>query len=161
MSDYRRPRIRGASIFFTLALADRSSDLLVREIDRLREVTSCVLTIRPVRIDAWVVLPDHIHAVWTLPDGDCDYSMRWAAIKAGFSRGLPAGRQRESHLARREKGIWQRRFWEHHLRGEADRDAAVRYCWGNPVRHGYVTNPVDWPYSSFHRDAAGVVLGSR
>lgn len=152
MSIYLRPRIPGATIFFTLCLAERGASLLTDEIDRLRAACRQTMQSRPFRIEAMVVLPDHLHAVWTLPEGDANYSARWGAIKARFSRELPAGRLRASHIARREKGIWQRRFWEHHLRSDAARLAAIRYCWANPVKHGLVAAPQDWPYSSIHRD---------
>lgn len=154
MSRYIRPRLPGASIFFTVALAERGGDLLIREIVRLRQAVTRGLAERPVGIDAMVILPDHLHAVWTLPEGDCAYGLRWAAIKAGFSRGLPPGQLRHSHIRRREKGIWQRRFWEHHLRSDADKRAAITYCWQNPVKHGLVDDPMAWPFSSIHRDAA-------
>jgi putative transposase len=153
MPDYRRPRIKGASVFFTVALAERSSRVLVEEVEALRAAVATVRADRPFGIDAWVVLPDHLHAVWTLPEGDHDFSGRWGAIKARFSMGLAAGRLRPSHVARREKGIWQRRFWEHHIRDERDREAHVRYCWWNPVKHGFVDRPMDWALSSIHRDA--------
>lgn len=97
-------------------------------------------------------VPDHLHCVWTLSEGDADFPTRWRLIKSRFSRGLPAGRTRASHEARREKGIWQRRFWEHHIRDEADYVAHVRYCWINPVKHGFVESAVDWRWSSIHRD---------
>jgi putative transposase len=100
-----------------------------------------------------VVLPDHLHAVWTLPEADSDFSTRWRLIKSRFSRALGAtGHRSASMLAKNERGIWQRRFWEHHIRDEADFAAHVRYCWGNPVKHGLVERAVDWPYSSIHRD---------
>ncbi len=153
MSDYIRPQQPGATVFFTVKLARRGSDLLVREIDALRDAVRVTCKERPFRIDAWVVLPDHLHCVWTLPRGDSDYSRRWSVIKARFSRQMPHIDRRTSHEARREHGIWQRRFWEHHIRSERDRMAAIRYCWINPVKHGLVENPVDWPYSSYHRDA--------
>lgn len=152
MSNYRRPRVPGASIFFTVNLARPGSDLLIREIDRLRGAVRVARTLRPFAIDAWVTLPDHIHAVWTLPDGDSDYATRWASIKATFSRGMPAGPQRRSQARRREKAIWQRRFWEHHIRCEAEFQALTRYCWANPVRHGLVRRAADWPYTSLPRD---------
>jgi putative transposase len=107
---------------------------------------------RPFRIDAWVVLPDHLHCLWTLPEGDAEYSVRWRLIKSRFSRGLPAGPLRQSHEHRQERGIWQRRFWEHHIRGEAELSAHIRYCWWNPVKHGLVERPEDWAFSSVHRD---------
>jgi putative transposase len=152
MSSYIRPRVPGASVFFTVALANRGSRLLVDEVDRLRNAVRQTLVERPFRVDAWAVLPDHLHAVWTLPEGDADYSVRWRLIKTRFSRGLPAGPLRRSHEARQERGIWQRRFWEHHIRGDDDLAAHVRYCWFNPVKHGLVELPEDWPYSSVHRD---------
>lgn len=144
MSQYVRPDVTGAPVFFTLALAARGGDLLVREVDRLRDAVQAVKAERPFDIAAWVVLPDHLHAVWQMPEGDGDYSVRWGAIKARFSMGLAAGRLRPSHASRREKGIWQRRFWEHHIRDEADMAAHIRYCWGNPVKHGLVERAVDW-----------------
>lgn len=156
MSSYLRPCVPGAAIFFTVALADRRSDLLLREIDRLRRAVRDTKADHPFHIAAWVVLPDHLHCIWQLPDGDADYPTRWRLIKSRFSRGLPVGDRRASHLARRERGIWQRRYWEHHLRTETDFLAHLRYCWLNPVKHGLVTNPEEWPYSSIHRDVGMV-----
>ncbi|MDZ4088152.1 MAG: transposase [Tabrizicola sp.] len=152
MSRYIRPRVPGASVFFTVALCNRNSQLLVDEVAALRDVVRITRKERPFQIDAWVVLPDHLHALWTLPEGDADYSTRWRLIKARFSRGLPAGPQRLSHQLRQERGIWRRRFWERHIRNEADFAAHLRYCWINPVKHGLVEKPEDWPYSSVHRD---------
>jgi putative transposase len=99
-------------------------------------------------------MPDHLHAVWTLPEEDADYSLRWRLIKSRFSRGLPKGRLRPSQEARQERGIWQRRYWEHHIRDEADHTAHVRYCHMNPVKHGFVERPEYWPYASIHREIA-------
>lgn len=152
MSSYVRPKVQGATVFFTVTLAERGSDLLVREIDVLRRAVADTKAERPFQIDAWVVMPDHIHAVWTLPEGDRDFSKRWGAIKARFSKAIPTGRLRKSHIARRERGVWQRRFWEHHIRDDRDFRAHVEYCWFNPVKHGFVEDPTDWPYSSYHRD---------
>jgi putative transposase len=152
MPNYRRPHVTGTPVFFTLCLAERGGNMLVQEVERLRQVVAEVKTARPFAIRAWVVLPDHLHAIWELPEGDADYSGRWAAIKARFSTGMEAGTRRPSQLIRREKGLWQRRFWEHHIRDEADLAAHVRYCWGNPVKHGLTQRPADWPYSSIHRD---------
>lgn len=152
MSNYRRPKRHGAQVFFTVNLADRSSDLLVREIDTLRGAVAKTRKERPFGIDAWVVLPDHMHCVWSLPDGDRDFSMRWNVIKARFSHAMDVVPRRVSHVARREKGVWQRRFWEHHIRDDADYAAHVSYCWINPVKHGLVETPDAWPYSSYHRD---------
>lgn len=152
MSNYLRPRVPGASVFFTVTLADRGSRTLVEHVEALRNAVRVTRSERPFQIEAWVVLPDHIHAVWTLPENDADYSVRWRLIKARFSRGLPLGPLRRSHVARQERGIWQRRFWEHHIRNDADFAVHVQYCWSNPVRHGFVNNPEDWAYSSVHRD---------
>lgn len=151
MVGYRRPRVAGARIFFTVALQDRQSDLLVRHIEALRSAVRSTRAERPFGIDAWVVLPDHLHSVWHLPDGDADYSLRWSVIKARFSRAVPMGPRRASHILRRERGIWQRRFWERHIRSEDEWSALVSYCWANPVKHGLVANAVDWPFSSIHR----------
>jgi putative transposase len=97
------------------------------------------------------VLPDHIHAVWALPVGDADFSTRWNLIKAGFSRGLDAMPRTASKAHKREKGIWQRRYWEHAIRDDADMERHVDYIHYNPVKHGHVTRVIDWPHSRFHR----------
>jgi putative transposase len=96
-------------------------------------------------------LPDHLHAIWSLPAGDPDFPARWSRIKSGFSRGLEAAPRSPSKIAKREKGIWQRRYWEHAIRDETDLAQHVDYIHFNPVKHGYVTRVVDWPHSSFHR----------
>lgn len=152
MSNYIRPQVSGATVFFTVTLRERGTRLLVDHISTLRSAVAMTKAERPFHIEAWVVLPDHMHCVWTLPGGDSDFSTRWRLIKARFSRALPEGRLRRSHVARQERGIWQRRFWEHHIRDEADMAAHVNYCWINPVKHGLVERPEDWPYSSIHRD---------
>jgi putative transposase len=152
MSNYHRPLVPGATVVFTVTLADRRSDLLVREIGRLRDAVRITRVERPFSIGAWVVLPDHLHCVWTLPEGDADFSTRWSVIKARFALSVPEGVRRPSHVARRERGVWQRRFWEHHIRDDADFGAHVRYCHANPVKHGFVERAEDWPHSSVHRD---------
>jgi putative transposase len=170
MSVYVRPRVGGATIFFTVTLAERGGDLLVREIDVLRDAVRETRAAHPFRIDAWVVMPDHLHAFWTLPEGDVAYSTRWGAIKARFSRdvcragftpprafppvltGRYAGVNPGVRADKGEVAIWQRRFWEHHIRDDRDYRAHVEYCWFNPVKHGFVDDPADWPYSSYHRD---------
>jgi len=152
MPNYRRPRLPGATIFFTVNLADRSSDLLVRRIDLLRAAVRATRAAHPFEIKAWVVLPDHMHCIWRLPDGDADYALRWRQIKTRVSRACPMGPRRRSHIARAERGIWQRRFWEHHVRSDEEEAALTEYCWTNPVKHGLVDRARDWPYSSVHRD---------
>src|SRR6056297_2115683 len=144
MSMYRRPKVPGARVFFSVALAQRGGSLLVDEVVRLRAAVRMTQAERPFAIDAWVVLPDHLHAVWTLPPGDADYSTRWRLIKARFSRDLGrTGPRSASKRAKRERGLWQRRFWEHTIRDEADYALHLRYCWANPVRHGLVARAAD------------------
>lgn len=152
MARYVRPKWTGARVFFTLCLAARGSDLLVQEIAALRRAVAQTQAERPFGIAAWVVLPDHLHCVWQMPAGDRAYGLRWAMIKGRFSHGLAAQPRSHSKIRKGEKGIWQRRFWEHHIRDEADDAAHVAYCWGNPVKHGLVRQAVDWPYSSIHRE---------
>lgn len=152
MPNYRRPKVDGATIFFTVALADRRSDALIRNIDALREAVQLTKSERPFRIEAWVVLPDHLHCIWRLPEGDCDYSTRWRVIKSRFSRNLSKRGLRKSNVDRFERGVWQRRFWDHHIRSQEDFDGHLRYCWFNPVKHGFVERPEDWVFSSVHRD---------
>ena len=152
MVAYRRNFIPGASYFFTVTLRDRSSSLLVDRIDTLREAMRSVKKERPFIIDAMVILPDHLHAVWTMPPEDADYSTRWREIKSRFSRKIPAdGHRKESHIKKCERGIWQRRFWEHTLWDLSDVERHIDYIHYNPVKHGYVNRVVDWSYSSFHR----------
>ena len=104
---------------------------------------------RPFETLAAVVLPDHLHAVWRLPEGDADFSGRWKAIKGGFSRAVARGEVRPSLARKGERGVWQRRFWERVMRDDRDVSAHVEYCRTNPVKHGLVERPEDWPYSSF------------
>lgn len=156
MPDYRRYRIPGGCYFFTVNLLERGrNDLLIRHIDALRQSVRTVRRNRPFQIDSWVVLPDHIHCVWTLPPGDLDNANRWRLIKQNFSRSLAKTEIRSNVRQRRgERGIWQRRFWEHLILDEADYAAHIEYCMINPVKHGLVRWVCDGPYSSFHRDVA-------
>src|SRR5215813_8246391 len=110
MPNYRRANIDGGMFFFTVALADRTSDLLIQEIDRLRKAYRDVQERRPFETIAICILPDHIHALWELPKHDRDFSVRWNLIKAGFSRGIDARPRSHSKMVKREKGIWQRRY---------------------------------------------------
>lgn len=152
MPDYRRNRGPGGTYFFTANLLDRSSTLLVDRIDSLREAVKQVRSRHSFHIDAWVVLPDHMHFIWTLPAGDADYPGRWRAIKKAFSKAIPAFENRTAAMmSRGERGIWQRRYWEHAIRDERDYAAHMDYVHFNPVKHDYVAHPADWPYSSFRR----------
>lgn len=152
MSRYRRWRIAGGTYFFTVNLLDRRATLLIDHIDCLRRAFRMALTRRPFHIDAIVVLPDHLHCIWTLPRGDADFSARWAAIKREFSRAMPLGDRRSNSRVRHgERSIWQRRFWEHAITEQDDYIAHVNYIHCNPVKHGLCRRAVDWPHSSIHR----------
>jgi putative transposase len=152
MPQYLRARIEGGTFFFTVTLADRSSDLLLRHIDHLRTSYKSVEGRHPFETIAICVLPDHIHAIWSLPSGDSNFPLRWSQIKSGFSRDLPRqGTTSASKLIKREKGIWQRRYWEHVIRNETDLQRHIDYIHYNPVKHGHVARVRDWPHSSFHR----------
>ncbi len=149
---YRRNYVKGGSYFFTVNLLDRNKSLLVEHIDLLREAIRFVKLRRPFYIDAWVVLPDHLHAVLTLPDNDCDYSGRWREIKKRFSKSLPKTEfLTQTRKRKNERGIWQRRFWEHTIRDDNDYWHHVNYVHFNPMKHDLVSRVADWPYSSFHR----------
>jgi len=151
MQGYRRNLVPGGTFFFTVNLLDRSSHLLVDEIGTLREAVRLARARMAFHIDAWVVLPDHMHCVWTLPVGDADYPARWRMIKAGFSGSLD-GRESvcASRAAKGERGIWQRRHWEHMVHDDRDYAAHLDYVHFNPVNHGRAACLRDWPYSSFH-----------
>jgi putative transposase len=156
MSHYRRCYTPGGSVFFTVVTERRAPILgnrLARDLFRAacREVSQRW----PFRIDALVMLRDHVHAIWALPPDDADYSRRWGAIKKHFTEAwLAAGGSEQvigsSRQRYRRRGVWQRRFWEHTLRDERDYAQHFDYLHYNPVKHGLVACPRDWPYSSFH-----------
>jgi putative transposase len=153
MPNYRRAFVPGGCWFFTANLLDRQSSLLTDGIAELREATRRTQARYPFHIDAMVVLPDHIHAVWTLPSEDADFSMRWRLIKSHFAKSIPKHeRLSPVRRLRGERGIWQRRFWKHLIRDERDYARHVEYCYINPMKHGLVGRVRDWPFSSFHRD---------
>jgi len=148
---YRRSDIKGATYFFTVNLANRKIALLVDEFEKLRLAMNKVKTHHPFILDAFVVLPDHLHAIWTLPENDNDFAKRWMLIKAGFSRQLPKNEIiNKSRLKKGERGIWQRRYWEHLIRDDVDYEMHVNYIHHNPVKHGYVERAIDWRYSTIH-----------
>jgi putative transposase len=151
MPQYRRVKIEGSMFFFTVILADRSSRLLLDQIDHLRQVYRSVQLGRPFETVAICILPDHIHAIWALPENDADFSTRWNLIKGGFSRGVGPRSRSPSKVRKREKGVWQRRYWEHAIRNDTDLERHVDYVHFNPVKHGHVSCVGDWPHSSFHR----------
>ncbi|HSA46945.1 MAG TPA: transposase [Candidatus Competibacteraceae bacterium] len=152
MPHYVRAYTPGGSYFFTVALLERRRHLLTEHINALRTAFTSVRRQRPFRIDAIVVLPDHLHGLWTLPPDDADYSTRWRLIKASFARSIALGeRLSDRRQQKGERGIWQRRFWEHAIRDPQDFEHHCDYIHYNPVKHGLVTRVADWPHSSFHR----------
>ncbi len=153
MPNYRRVWCPGGTYFFTVNLLQRQgNDLLIKHIDLLRVAVASVKKAHPFVIHGWVVLPDHLHCVIELPHDDVDFATRWWLIKMGFSKGLPRTEKRSVvRLRRGERGIWQRRYWEHLIRDEKDFSAHMDYVHINPVKHGLVKAVADWPYSTFHR----------
>jgi len=152
VTNYRRSFVPGGTFFFTVNLADRRCRLLTEKVDRLRAAFRYARAWHAFTLDAVVVLPDHLHAIWTLPPGDADYSTRWRLIKAVFSRGIePVERRSKSRAAKGKRGIWQRRYWEHTLRDERDFERHCDYIHFNPVKNGYVRAAHEWPHSSLHR----------
>jgi putative transposase len=148
---YRRSNAAGATYFFTVNLAHRTNGLLVRHINDLRNSINTVKREHRFAVVAMVFLPEHLHAIWRLPDGDADYSMRWSLIKAGFSRRIDRHETvSASRLIKRERGIWQRRYWEHQIRDDIDLERHVDYIHYNPVKHGLVKRAAEWPYSTLH-----------
>jgi putative transposase len=152
MPNYRRAWHPGGTYFFTVNLLQRhGNDLLTRHADVLRSVVRSVQARHPFRIHGWVVLPEHLHSVIELPPGDADFATRWRLIKMDFSKALPkTERLSKVRAARGERGIWQRRYWEHLIRDDADMQAHMDYVHFNPVKHGLVRRVADWPVSTFH-----------
>jgi putative transposase len=151
--DYRRVWHAGGTYFFTINLLKRrDNDLLIRHIDILRRVVKNVKKNHPFIIHGWVVLPDHFHCVIELPTNDVDFATRLRLIKAGFSKAIPKTEYRSDvRIKRGERGIWQRRYWEHLIKNEADYQAHMDYVHINPLKHCLVKQVCDWPYSTFHR----------
>jgi putative transposase len=160
LPEYRRVKKAGGTYFFTVVTHGRHPILINPEIRQaLREGINKVRQLMPFAIEAWVLLPDHLHAIWTLPEHDSRYGARWAVIKSCVTK--RCGRLVDSGVKvnisrrkRQEGGVWQRRFWEHAIRDEADFHRHLDYIHWNPVKHGYVKNPMDWPYSTIHRFVA-------
>jgi putative transposase len=156
MPYYRRATYPGGTYFFTVVTAHRQPVLTNADIcSALREGISLVRQTLPFRIDGWVLLPDHLHAIWTLPEGDADFSKRWRLIKRHVSVACPTYHRpvmlSEKRKAKGQSSIWQNRFWEHLIRDEADLRNHLDYLHGNPLKHGLVERVADWPWSSFHR----------
>ena len=157
MTDYRRIYIPNATWFFTVNLAERRNNhLLVEKIDSLRMAFRYVKERKPFHINAVVIMPDHLHTIWTLPPEDMDYSIRWNLLKGHFSRSIGKGeRISTSRGKRRERGLWQRRFWGHLINNQEDFNRHFDYIHWNPVKHGWAKRVADWPHSSFHQFVAG------
>jgi len=155
MSNYRRAHEDGATYFFTVVTYRRQPILLRPEVlDPLRDAFRNVRQTRPFKLDAVVILPDHPHAIWTLPPGNADFGARWGMIKRHVSKTVdePATVPMSASMkARREYGLWQRRFWEHLIRNDDDYARHMDYIHFNPVKHGYAKSPADWPHSSFRK----------
>jgi len=157
MPEYHRVKISGGTYFFTVVAFKRQPVLTREEVRRaLREGIEKVRHSLPFLIEAWVLLPDHLHAIWTLPKGDDKFQTRWALIKSSVSRhckqiGEDWQGGSESRKKRHESNFWQRRFWEHYIRDDKDFQRHMDYLHYNPVKHGYVRRVADWPFSSFHR----------
>jgi putative transposase len=151
MVRYRRNFVPGGTYFFTLTLVNRRSSVLVDHIDALRAAVRRARRERPFAIDAIVVLPDHLHAILTLPPDDADYPGRWRLIKTLFSKAVLAAGARVKRHPNHELALWQRRFWEHTIRNDDDLARHIDYIHFNPVKHGLVKRVPDWPHSSFHR----------
>lgn len=157
MPNYRRVR-EGNTFFFTVVTYSRQPILCLEESRiALGEIIKETRAKMPFGIDAWVLMPDHLHCIWTLPAGDSDYSRRWGLIKAAYTKRVGktvTGNVQAvsaSRLKHRERVVWQRRFWEHRVRDEKDYEAHCNYIHYNPVKHGLVTAPKDWAYSTFKR----------
>jgi putative transposase len=155
MPEYRRTRVEGGTYFFTVVTHRRQPVLILAgSLDAMKDVFRNVVQKRPFRVDAWVVLPDHLHCIWTMPEGDSDYPVRWAMVKKeltkqlGWSVGVDIAPS-PSRQRRREGTLWQRRYWEHQIRDEKDYRAHVDYIHFNPVKHGLAKAPGDWTRSSF------------
>lgn len=155
MPSYLRRRTKGATYFFTLRLARRGDDLLLREVDALRGAMRETLARYPFTIDAICVLPDVVHMIWTLPPQDGNYASRIGMLKSRFSRAMPMPAQRTpAQIRRAEKGIWQRRFWEHQIRDAEDFERHRAMIYLSPVQAGLCATPQAWAHTSLHRDLA-------
>jgi putative transposase len=159
MTQYRRSTTEGGTFFFTLVTHRRARWLCEKRAQNvLRESIKIVRDKYPFTIEAWVLLPDHMHAIWTLPIGDSDYSTRWRLIKTRVTKALGSQlKQNSSRKKKGEGGLWQRRFWEHTIRDERDFKNHMDYTHYNPVKHGLVERPRDWSWSTFHKYVAGGV----
>jgi len=153
MPNYRRARITGATYFFTVVTHRRLPILAsASAISILHHSFAAVAAHHPFIMDALVILPDHLHCIWTLPQDDGDFSARWRLVKTGFSHACRRPKREPilpPSLCREDESPWQERFWEHLIRDEADFNAHCDYIHYNPVKHGLVRSPGEWPHSTF------------
>jgi len=163
MTNYRRANFKGGYYFFTVVTHKRRKILAdTRARACLRAAWEKTRQDSYFDVVALCLLPDHLHCVWKLPDGDCDFSQRWSRIKTGFTRrylrtgGTECG-QSPSRKHKRERGIWQRRFWEHQIRDPADLQRHIDYIHYNPVKHELVERVEDWPWSTYHKYVREVI----
>lgn len=160
MPNYRRLWVPGGTCFFTVNLLDRRRRLLVEHVDAFRAAFGDARGVQPFDVLAMVVLPDHLHCLWRLPEGDADNAGRWSRIKTGFTRRIePAGVSSRSRTKRRERNLWQRRFWERLILDEDDLHRHIDYIHFNPVKHGHAVLASDWRYSTIHRYIAAGAIG--
>jgi putative transposase len=155
--EYRRAKFLGGTYFFTVVTYGRKNIFAnIENVTLIRKAFRHVMEKYPFTIDAFVLLPDHLHCIWTLPDGDMDFSNRWRLIKSFFTKKCLSEYRNianESRVKKKEQAVWQRRFWEHLIRDDNDYEKHVEYIHYNPVKHGHVKSPKDWIYSSFHKYA--------
>ncbi len=149
MPNYRRLIVPGGEFFFTVNLLDRRQSLLTDNIDKLRAAYGYVQKQHPFETIAICILPDHLHCIWRMSPGDGDYPLRWRLLKSRFTKSLPRSGDARAGRRKGERGVWQRRFWEHLIRDGDDLDRHVDYIHWNPVKHGLVNDPADWPYSTY------------
>ena len=151
MVNFRRDNTPGGTYFFTLTLKDRQSKIITKHITALGRSLRQARKNNPFTLHAMVALPDHLHMIMELPENDAKFSTRLRQIKTYFIQEIMATERSILRNARDEYNLWQRRFWEHQIRNDADFETHVNYIHYNPVKHGLVNNVIDWPYSSFHR----------
>ncbi len=151
MPNYRRLYVPGGTYAFVVTLQDRRQDYLVRFIDDFWQSYSLIQKELPFETLAITIMPDHLHTVWRLPEGEDDFSTRWKKIKTGFTKAIKHKIELPPANARGERAIWQKRFWEHLIRDEEDFDAQINYVHFNPVKHGLVKNPEEWPHSTYRK----------
>jgi putative transposase len=151
MVRYRRNFVPGGIFFFTVTIDDRRSSVLIDHVASLRAAFRKARNVQPFALNAVVILPDHLHAIMTLPSGDWDFSGRWRRIKAGFTRSVVAAGMPVLCDNRGEYSLWQKRFWEHTVRDDRDFERCADYIHFNPVKHGLASSPAKWRFSSLHR----------